>query len=489
MLSVLLSSCASIGSTKAYADETTWLASHTLIGKAGTTCSIGGGEEGRKESLIAALAAPIVASLAKSGINAIGSAFKRAGEEKERIHTTPMSPITLASIKPLVTNTLDKTQSLEVEYTQRCVRLVVAEVSHSTLGLVDHSIDPSKLGDLSSIEEEVKKYLKGQILEEIHKVHLYGEYLVTPAKSSAGESLYQVAPKFIWYNEPISGSRYTLTGINLKLIAPSSGDKEDVRLAYLHSFAPKGLKAGNFRSSTLSSMPNSGYLPAPVFSNAETKAIETLQQELTTYNEFIRISPASTMTAYKTANADRGKLRNERIELERKLCRTKNKDPNDARLCEVNLEIKIKDSTLSKIESGPNNNLRLGRINEAITDFPLAYYNAQFEVTESRAANTFYLAVAKALEDTAEDRGTIIDSFVQEKFGLVQEVSTTVNEGEYLLALFDYNEALEGLNQARQGNDTNATSTAQRLAIQRFNDLRIASEQAGKAFTGTPPYP
>lgn len=482
--------CVSTTTQQASADSASWTGRYTIVGESNKPCSVGTVGKPRTESILTTIAAPILASIAKTGINAIGNAFRKAGEEKERAYETNRAPITLAVLESPKKISNDNTYALNVTYEPKCVRFAVAKMSHSSFGSpkAEHVINATNLTNVEGIKSEVTQYLNGELRDNVEDVYLYGEYLIAPNQNDAGETFFEIAPKFIWYNKSISGSRFTLAGINLKLLVPGGSDGDDASLAYLHSFAPDSLKPNSFRSDGLSTIPTSGLLPAPNISAAETKVVERLQEQLEAVNKIVRVNPPPQSEPYLTLISRRDSLRDERRSIDRDLCLEK-ASPGSVRRCEIDLEAEDVVAVITDLEMKQDARTDFARVKSAVEGIKgLGYYNAQFEIMESRAANQFYLAVADALKDTEEDRGKAIDQYVSKRLGLIEKDSNIANEGAYLLAKFDHDKAIESLSAAKDSGDQEAIEKAQRTAIEKFNAVREAAEKAGITFSGNPPY-
>ncbi|RCK42615.1 hypothetical protein [Thalassospira xiamenensis] len=485
-----LSGCGSVQNSQLDTKYETWTASYTLVGEGGVDCTGNSLSQAQNESFAAVIAVPLVASLAKQGLNAIGAAFKAAGETSKKTLETPLSSLTLATIN--MQSRGDGLESIEVSHQSRCIRVAVVEMQHDAKGNIRSGSSggdtPSKLNNIESIEARVLDYLNDNLHNRVKTVHLYAAYFLSPRKTVAGEMMFEVSPKFIWYNRSVYGARYNLAAINFKIITPGGNKAEDVKLAFLHDFAPNGLSPGSFMSEATGTLSGSRYLPAPALSDAEAKTVEQLQSDLLISNGVIEEPDLS--ENHKKIIATKKELLDKKSKIKLDECVKNNKTPNSISLCQIDLMMSSVDEDLGKNENYFLAESQISKIGEKINNTgPLGYFNAQFEVIESRRPNELYLAVARALTESKASHESAIDAYVKDRLDPEDKPSKSVEDGDYLLALYDYDKAQETLEMAKIEGNSSTIANAERDLIVKYNDLRKKAEKAGRSFTLSPPYP
>jgi hypothetical protein len=106
----------------------------------------------------------------------------------------------------------------------------------------------------------------------------------------------------------------------------------------------------------------------------------------------------------------------------------------------------------------------------------LGPYNASITFTETRDANAFGLAVAKALKAAKPAQDTAIASYVNSQLGVTPDASTLAADNAYRLSRFDYDQALLAYEKAKAGSDATEIATKQRALIVAYNDLRTKAD-------------
>lgn len=491
---LFLVSCASGGNIAvADDDKPTFIASRTMVSdQADATCSLTITPLGEPElGLLTSLAAPFLYNLASSGFDALGSAITSAAEAKTKSHTPPKQPITLVTSTE---NTSVSPSDLELVRRPACIRTVYgrfnmdagSEAGVDEFGLIDigEFEDAEKLED--AITPAIDKFLPGSVEE----IFFYSEHWLEPIEGAAGKHYYRVVPVVLWYNKPTQGPRYKLTSLSLSMQAPGVTDDSSV-LSYSQTFEPEGLSSGTIFTYDTGGLVESGFIPAPAFSETETKAIAAIKTARSTYitsNED-RIL-ASTNDAYGNAVAE---LASKEADLKLLKCYAAAAG-NQAKIdiCNATKAVdEYKRDEVTAVLADAKNTSALVRISDEISGFgeQLGHYNIGASFTESRAANEFFLAIGKAISDSKTERDEILKTYVNSQLGVTEDASNLTALNEYRSAKLKYDIALRKYNEAQLEGDQDKIDTALTELVTHYNGLTTAAASAGIPVTEPDPYP
>ena len=519
-------------------ENNTFFAANTYVSEgSGGLCSFEqrtAPTSGAQEALAAAILAPIAISLAKQGVSAIGKALANAGSEREKTTVSSAGGGFFASLgfdqqgnSPTVTRSgfcvrtliaefeiiapvANQVQSIENENGANAGAQGEGGTSGEDQGTTtmtgpegattpddqngSESDDGSSLttpANAADFRDPAK--IKSAILAtlqannhaaqgaKIKRVFFYAEHQVERFTKGAGQEYYQISPQIIWYNESHHGKRYKLASITLNFNPVPAGDDGPV-LQYVQSFPPTGLKAGTLQTAQTVSFADAKYFSVPPLSTKETEFVASL---------------TSLLTARSTAvDTEELRLINElSAEQERDAARFKclaaaKDDENKTAECEKRKEISIvNEEELAKKFDHNQRTLeaKIEALKGKFTGQEVGAFNVHSSINESRAADQFLSAVGKAFADTESDRDEAISSFIKKKTGLTDtSAQDMTNDGQYRLALFEYDIALRDYNDAVAKGDQDDIDTKLRNLITKYNDLASKALSVGKAPPAAP---